>query len=96
MSEENIIPKVGIPASWWILIRLYFQGYPVHELSFVLFFLLPILLLTFLYISMVQTIRESGGRNIGLSKHAGMTSSLAIADNRHHIICMLSKFGQFR
>jgi hypothetical protein len=35
------------------------QWYPVHEISFVVFFLVPVLLLAFLYIAMVRVIREA-------------------------------------
>ena len=35
------------------------QWYPVHEISFVCFFLLPVLLLTFLYVSMVVVIKTA-------------------------------------
>ena len=35
------------------------QWYPVHEISFVCFFLVPVLLLTFLYVSMVVVIKTA-------------------------------------
>jgi len=35
------------------------EWYPVHEISFVCFFLVPVLLLTFLYVSMVVVIRRA-------------------------------------
>ena len=36
-----------------------FQWYPVHEISFIVFFLLPVLLLAFLYVSMVVVVKTA-------------------------------------
>ena len=43
---------------------LHVQWYPVHEISFLVFFLLPVLLLAFLYISMVRAIRQAAQTNL--------------------------------
>ena len=48
-----------------------FQWYPVHEISFLVFFLLPVLLLTFLYVSMVIAIRRAAKTNLRQVKMNG-------------------------
>ena len=52
-----------------MLIFVYFiyfllQWYPVHEISFIVFFLVPVLLLAFLYVSMVIVIRRAAKTNL--------------------------------
>ena len=44
---------------WTFLTCLMFQWYPVHEISFIVFFLLPVLLLAFLYVSMVVVVKTA-------------------------------------
>ena len=45
------------------------QWYPVHEISFVCFFLVPVLLLTFLYVSMVVVIRRAAKASLRQEKY---------------------------
>ena len=45
------------------------QWYPVHEISFVCFFLFPVLLLTFLYVSMVVVIRRAAKASLRQEKY---------------------------
>ena len=52
-----------------------FQWYPVHEISFIVFFLLPVLLLAFLYVSMVVVIRRAGKANLRRVQLNNMKSS---------------------
>merc|ERR1719483_303169 len=74
MMDENIYPK-------W---------YPVHELSFLIFFLIPVILLIFLYISMVKVIRQAGKNNIRKSTYRGKGEKGGPPkDNRRQIIRML-------
>merc|ERR1719245_2598939 len=76
MMDENIYPK-------W---------YPVHELSFVIFFLIPVVVLAVLYICMVRVIRQAGGNNIRKSTYRGCKEKGGPPkDNRKQIIRMLSK-----
>ena len=51
---------------WFLFYFLYFvlQWYPVHEISFIVFFLVPVLLLAFLYVSMVIVIRRAAKTNL--------------------------------
>ncbi len=41
------------------LFLVCFQWYPVHEISFIVFFLIPVILLTYLYLNMGLVIRAS-------------------------------------
>merc|ERR1712223_821903 len=45
------------------------EWYPVHEISFVCFFLVPVLLLTFLYVSMVVVIRRAAKASLRQEKY---------------------------
>ena len=93
MSVENIKPKVAldhIPFSS----SKYLKGYPVHEISFLVFFLIPVIVLAFLYISMVRTIKQSTGSTTELRKHIHTSpedSSLTPNNMRNQTIRMLSE-----
>ena len=94
MMDENIYPQVcklsGVFK--YLIFSFNFQWYPVHELSFIVFFLLPVILLTFLYISMVRVIRQAGKNNIRKSTFRGCNEKGGPPkDNRKQIIRMLSK-----
>jgi hypothetical protein len=69
-----------------------FQWYPVHELSFIVFFLLPVIILAFLYISMVKAIRKARRGSLRKSTHRGGKAGKPPKDNRKQIIRMLGKY----
>ena len=63
------IPRFG---NTWILLvwkslNVLNQGYPVHELSFLFFYAIPIFFLTFFYTCMINTIRKA---NTGIRRSA--------------------------
>ena len=95
MLDENIYPQV-----WRLLYNIdfddnFYQEYPVHELSFAVFFLIPIILLIFFYTSMIMTIKKANASNIRRSAYRGTragskTSTVKPpADNRKQTIRML-------
>jgi len=63
------------------------EWYPVHEISFIVFFLLPVLLLAFLYVSMVVVVKTATKASIRKSIQRG--SEGPPKDNRKQIIRML-------
>jgi len=73
MLDENFEPK-------W---------YPVHELSFIFFFLIPIIILVFLYISMVKVIMKAGKSKIRKSTYRQNGEAGQPRDNNKQIIRML-------
>jgi len=62
------------------------EWYPVHEISFLVFFLLPVLLLTFLYVSMVIAIRRAAKTNL---RKSVVRASGQRRDTNQQIIRML-------
>jgi len=72
MLDENIYPK----------------GYPVHELSFLIFYAIPIFFLTFFYTCMINTIRKA---NTGIRRSAYRASNATskATDHRKQTIRML-------
>ncbi|XP_023325610.1 neuropeptides capa receptor [Eurytemora carolleeae] len=67
--------------------NIYPQWYPVHEISFLLFFLVPVILLSFLYTSMACVVRKSARAELRRSVHRHSTG--APTDHRQQIIRML-------
>ena len=73
---------------------MYLQWYPVHELSFLIFFLIPVIILTYLYVTMVNKIKASAESLTELRKHnftPSQSSPLSAVNTRNQIIRMLSK-----
>ena len=72
---------------------MYFQSYPVHEMSFVIFFLLPVSLLIFFYSNMIIVIRRAGRSHVRRSTVRRMDNQTlgSVNDSRRQIVYMLSK-----
>ena len=70
------------------------QSYPVHELSFVIFFVIPILLLMWFYSNMIIVIRQAHRSQIRRStfRRTDNQSVGSVNDSRKQIVYMLSKF----
>ena len=71
--------------------NIYYQGYPVHELSFLIFYAIPIFFLTFFYTCMINTIRRA---NTGIRRSAFRASnanSSKATDHRKQTIRMLGQ-----
>ena len=71
--------------------NIYNQGYPVHELSFLIFYAIPIFFLTFFYTCMINTIRRA---NTGIRRSAFRASNgnSKATDHRKQTIRMLGQF----
>ena len=71
--------------------NIYYQGYPVHELSFLIFYAIPIFFLTFFYTCMINTIRRA---NTGIRRSAfrASNSNSKATDHRKQTIRMLGEF----
>ena len=76
----------------WNVLEKYFhnQGYPVHELSFLIFYAIPIFFLTFFYTCMINTIRRA---NTGIRRSAFRASNAnsKATDHRKQTIRMLGE-----
>ena len=72
---------------------MYFQSSPVHEMSFVIFFLLPVSLLIFFYSNMIIVIRRAGRSHVRRSTVRRMDNQTlgSVNDSRRQIVYMLSK-----
>ena len=70
--------------------NIYNQGYPVHELSFLIFYAIPIFFLTFFYTCMINTIRRA---NTGIRRSAFRASNAnsKATDHRKQTIRMLGE-----
>jgi len=75
MLDENIHPA----------------SYPVHELSFVIFFLIPVSLLIFFYSNMIIVIRKAGKSHVRRSVMRRMDNQTlgSVNDSRRQIVYML-------
>ena len=72
-------------------VTLHPQWYPVHQMSFLFFFLVPVMLLIFFYTRMISTIRRANTSNIRRSAYRGNNSggSTKPPDHRRQTIRML-------
>merc|ERR1719483_1980565 len=87
-QSKNYVPESAFCAM--MDENIYPEWYPVHELSFIIFFLIPVILLTYLYISMVKVIRQAGKNNIRKSSHRGAEDKGGASNNKDpRIIRML-------
>ena len=91
MLDENFEPKVREGVGCGNLLTTHLQWYPVHELSFIFFFLIPIIILVFLYISMVKVIMKAGKSKIRKSTYRQNGESGQPRDNNKQIIRMLGE-----
>ena len=69
------------------------KWYPIHELSFLMFFLIPIIFLSFFYVRMILTIRRANSSNIRRSAYRGSNKKGVSKppDHRKQTIRMLGK-----
>ena len=70
--------------------NIYNQGYPVHELSFLIFYAIPIFFLTFFYTCMINTIRKAN-TGIRRSAYRASNASSKATDHRKQTIRMLGE-----
>lgn len=70
--------------------NIYNQGYPVHELSFLIFYAIPIFFLTFFYTCMINTIRRAN-TGIRRSAYRASNASSKATDHRKQTIRMLGQ-----
>ena len=70
------------------------QGYPMHELSFLTFFLLPSAILLFLYISMGVSLRGSIRKNSSLAHAGSVHGDTHLNSHKKQIIRMLGERGR--
>ena len=89
-QSKNYVPESAFCAM--MDQNIHPQWYPVHELSFIVFFLIPVIILTFLYISMVKVFRQAGKSKIRKSTYRGGEKRDPPKDNRKQIIRMLGKY----
>ena len=75
---------------WNVSKNICYQGYPVHELSFLIFYAIPIFFLTFFYTCMINTIRRA---NTGIRRSAfrASNSNSKATDHRKQTIRMLGE-----
>ena len=75
MMDDNISPKVReilfITLHTYKVLKYSLKWYPIHELSFLMFFLIPIIFLSFFYVRMILTIRRANSSNIRRSAYRG-------------------------
>ena len=73
MMDENISPKVRdrLTLHTYKVLKYSLKWYPIHELSFLMFFLIPIIFLSFFYVRMILTIRRANSSNIRRSAYRG-------------------------
>ena len=64
----------------------FLQGLPIYEVAFLIFFLIPIIVLTILYILMALAIRKTRMNSLRGSVHGGHSN-----DNKKQIIRMLGR-----
>ena len=73
--DDNISPKVReilfITLHTYKVLKYSLKWYPIHELSFLMFFLIPIIFLSFFYVRMILTIRRANSSNIRRSAYRG-------------------------
>jgi len=68
-QSKNFVPESAFCAM--MDDNIYPKWYPVHEISFGIFFLVPAVLLAFLYISMVRVIRKASRSALSRSRYRG-------------------------
>ncbi len=95
LLDINISPKVRqkqrfFPWSY-VLKKNSKQGYPMHELSFITFFLLPSGILLYLYISMGVSLRGSIRKSNSLTHAGSVHGDRHLHNSRKQIIRMLGK-----
>ena len=97
MIDENISPKVREKLYHTFKgIKYLLKWYPIHELSFLMFFLIPIIFLSFFYVRMILTIRRANSSNIRRSAYRGSNRKGVSKppDHRKQTIRMLGKSGK--
>ena len=75
---------------WNVSKNICYQGYPVHELSFLIFYAIPIFFLTFFYTCMINTIRRAN-TGIRRSAYRGNNTNSKPPDHRKQTIRMLGE-----
>ena len=93
MMDDNIYPEVTWQSHSPVSLTIPFQWYPVHQLSFVIFFVLPVSLLIYFYSNMIIVIRRAGKSNVRRSTVRRLDNQTlgSINDSRRQIVYMLSK-----
>ena len=82
-----------------LLLKFSLKWYPIHELSFLIFFLIPIIFLSFFYVRMILTIRKANSSNIRRSAYRGSNKKGIVSkppDHRKQTIRMLGQYRKFK